>query len=83
VVGFAMAEHMGAQLVVDALRMAWFRRRPAPGLIFHSDRGSQYASAAYAKQLRTLRTISESRFVRVYRSVAGFRLGAKRRTLTA
>jgi putative transposase len=52
VVGFAMAEHMGAQLVVDALRMAWFRRRPAPGLIFHSDRGSQYASAAYAKQIR-------------------------------
>ena len=43
---------MGAQLVVDALRMAWFRRRPAPGLIFHSDRGSQYASAAYAQQLR-------------------------------
>jgi transposase InsO family protein len=52
VVGFAMAEHMGAQLVVDALRMAWFRRKPAPGLIFHSDRGSQYASVAYAKQLR-------------------------------
>jgi len=51
-VGFAMAEHMEAQLVVDALRMAWFRRRPAPGLIFHSDRGSQYASKAFAKQLR-------------------------------
>ena len=31
VVGFAMGEHMGAQLVVDALRMAWFRRKPAPG----------------------------------------------------
>ena len=52
VVGFALGERMGAQLVVDALRMAWFRRRPAPGLIFHSDRGSQYASKAFAKQLR-------------------------------
>lgn len=53
VVGFALGERMGAQLVVDALRMAWFRRKPGPGLIFHSDRGSQYASMAFAKQLRT------------------------------
>jgi transposase InsO family protein len=51
-VGFAMGERMGAQLVVDALRMAWFRRKPTPGLIFHSDRGSQYASAAFAKQIK-------------------------------
>jgi transposase InsO family protein len=41
VVGFAMSERMTRALVVDALRMAWFRRRPAAGLIFHSDRGSQ------------------------------------------
>jgi putative transposase len=32
---------MTRQLVIDALRMAWFRRRPTNGLIFHSDRGSQ------------------------------------------
>jgi transposase InsO family protein len=51
-VGFAFAEHMRAELVVDAMRMAWFRRRPAPGLIFHSDRGSQYASKLFANQLR-------------------------------
>jgi putative transposase len=51
VVGFAMGERMDARLVVDALRMAWFRRKPAPGLIFHSDRGSQYASKAFANQL--------------------------------
>jgi transposase InsO family protein len=51
-VGFAMDERMGAKLVVDALRMAWFRRKPAPGLIFHSDRGSQYASAVFAKQIK-------------------------------
>ena len=42
VVGWSMKEHMQASLVTDALRMAWFRRRPEPGLIFHSDRGSQY-----------------------------------------
>jgi putative transposase len=41
VVGFAMSERMTRQLVIDDLRMAWFRRRPAAGLIFHSDRGSQ------------------------------------------
>jgi transposase InsO family protein len=44
VVGWSMREHMKASMVADALRMAWFRRRPAPGLIFHSDRGSQYCS---------------------------------------
>ena len=38
---------MTRKLVIDALRMAWFRRRPAAGLIFHSDRGSQYASGDF------------------------------------
>jgi transposase InsO family protein len=41
VVGFAMADHMRADLVTDALQMAIDLRRPAPGPIFHSDRGSQ------------------------------------------
>ncbi len=41
VIGFAMSNRMTRALVMDALRMAWFRRRPALGLIFHSDRGSQ------------------------------------------
>jgi putative transposase len=45
VVGFAMSERMTRQLVIDALRMAWFRRRPANGLIFHSDRGSHTQAA--------------------------------------
>jgi putative transposase len=44
IVGWAIAEHMTRQLVLDALRMADKVRKPAPGLIFHSDRGSQYAS---------------------------------------
>ena len=51
VVGFSMKERMTRQLVIDALRMAWFRRRPAAGLIFHSDRGSQYASEDFQRQL--------------------------------
>ena len=52
VVGFAIGQRMTRTLVMDALRMAWFRRHPAPGLIFHSDRGSQYASNDYRKLLR-------------------------------
>jgi len=51
VVGFAMADHMRADLVCDALEMAIEQRRPAPGLIFHSDRGSQYTSGAFSKLL--------------------------------
>ncbi|CAB3806219.1 IS3 family transposase ISBxe2 [Paraburkholderia ultramafica] len=41
VVGWSMQPHMKAELVTDALRMAWFRRRPEAGGIVHSDRGSQ------------------------------------------
>jgi transposase InsO family protein len=46
VVGWSMQTEMRRSLVIDALEMAWFQRRPDPtaGLIFHSDRGSQYAS---------------------------------------
>lgn len=47
VVGWAMAPSMPAKLVCDALNMAIQQRKPAPGLIVHSDRGSQYASALY------------------------------------
>ena len=44
IVGWAIKERMSADIVTDALTMAWFRRHPEPGLIHHSDRGSQYAS---------------------------------------
>jgi putative transposase len=47
-----MNEQMTRQLVIDALRMAWFRRRPAAGLIFHSDRGRQYASEDFQRELK-------------------------------
>ena len=52
VVGWAMAEHLRGELVVEAVTMATWRRRPAPGAIHHSDQGSQYASLAFGQRLR-------------------------------
>lgn len=52
IVGWSMAEHMRAELVVDALKMAINRRRPEPGLVHHSDQGSQYVSLAFGQQAR-------------------------------
>lgn len=52
VVGWAMREHMRAELTMAALTMAIQRRRPGPGLVHHSDRGSQYAAADYRKILQ-------------------------------
>jgi putative transposase len=53
VVGWAMRDHMRTELPLAALSMAIQRQRPAPGLIHHSDRGSQYASGDYAKLLKS------------------------------
>lgn len=47
VVGWSMAENMRAELVEQALMMAIERRRPLPGLIMHTDRGSQYGADSY------------------------------------
>jgi putative transposase len=52
IVGWSMQPHMKKELVFDALRMAWFRRRPERGLIFHSDRGSQYCSHEFQDALK-------------------------------
>jgi putative transposase len=52
VVGWAMAEHLRTELVLDALEMAIWRRRPAAGLIHHSDRGCQYTSLAFGRRCR-------------------------------
>ena len=51
VIGWAMAEQMHTTLVSDALRMAVESRRPSPGLIMHTDRGSQYTSRAFTALL--------------------------------
>lgn len=52
VVGWAMADHMRTELASAALQMAIVHRRPAKGLLHHSDRGVQYASDDYQKVLR-------------------------------
>lgn len=51
VVGWSMNSRMKADLVCNALKMALWQRKPKPGLIIHSDRGSQYASHEYRKLL--------------------------------
>ena len=51
VVGWAMADHLRAELATDALTMALLRRRPAAGLVHHTDRGCQYTAAAYQAML--------------------------------
>ncbi len=52
VVGWAMSAWMSADLVVDALQMARWRRRPGKGLLVHTDRGSQYASGRFQSLLK-------------------------------
>ncbi|MDE2571965.1 MAG: DDE-type integrase/transposase/recombinase, partial [bacterium] len=49
VVGWAMATHLRTQLVLDALDMALYRRRPRD-VIHHPDRGCQYTSTAFGKR---------------------------------
>jgi putative transposase len=52
VVGWSIADHIRSELVVDALQMAIWNRRPAPGTIHHSDHGSTYTSWAFGHRLR-------------------------------
>lgn len=52
VVGWSLKPRMTADIVTDALTMAWFRRKPSSGLMLHSDRGSQYASHAFQSKLK-------------------------------
>jgi len=54
IVGWQLARNMRAELVLDALEMANGLRRPAAGLIAHSDRGSQYTSLTYTDRLDEL-----------------------------
>jgi len=52
IVGWSMADHMRTELVTDALQMALAHRRPTPGLIWHSDQGSQFVSLAFGQKAR-------------------------------
>jgi len=51
VVGWAMADHLRTELVLDALDLALRQRRPAAGLVHHSDRGCQYSALAFGRRL--------------------------------
>src|ERR1700751_672579 len=52
VIGWALGRTLEAELAVAALRMALRERQPRPGLVHHSDRGVQYASAQYTELLK-------------------------------
>lgn len=58
VVGWAMSNRITQELVMDAFTMALWRRRPSPGLILHSDRGSQYCGQAFQQLLKNSGAIS-------------------------
>jgi transposase InsO family protein len=58
IVGWAMRQTLEVDLVTSALRMALAARRPGPGLVHHSDRGSQYASDAYRALLAAHRCVA-------------------------
>ena len=50
IVGWAMADHMRKELVLEALEMAIQRRKPAAGLIHHSDHGSQFTALLFSER---------------------------------
>jgi putative transposase len=50
-----MSDRIRAELVCEALTSAYWRRKPGPGLIMHSDRGSQYASDSYRRLIKDYR----------------------------
>lgn len=52
IVGWAMAEHLRTELVIDALEMAIWNRRPGPGLVHHSDQGCQYTSFRFGQRCK-------------------------------
>ncbi len=52
IVGWAMENHLRTELVVDALQMAVWRRKPAPGLVHHSDQGVQYTALSFTERLK-------------------------------
>jgi transposase InsO family protein len=57
IVGWSMSERITADLVCRALSSAYWQRKPAAGLIMHSDRGSQYASASHRQMIKDYRMI--------------------------
>ncbi|MEQ1546108.1 IS3 family transposase [Methyloglobulus sp.] len=60
VVGWSIAGHMRTSMCVSALRMAFWRRKPDPGPLHHSDRGGQYASHEYRGHLGLIMKMQQS-----------------------
>jgi putative transposase len=58
VIGWAMGSRPTMQLVIEALEMAIWNRQADPGVIHHSDHGSQYTSLAYGQRLREAGLVS-------------------------
>jgi putative transposase len=54
IVGWAMESHLRTELVIDALQMAVWRRKPTGGLIHHSDQGVQYTSLSFGERLKAV-----------------------------
>ncbi|WP_231477188.1 DDE-type integrase/transposase/recombinase, partial [Microbacterium sp. MRS-1] len=52
IVGWSISDRITAEIVVDALEMARWRRRPEPGTVVHADRGAQYTSWLFGHRLR-------------------------------
>jgi putative transposase len=52
IVGWSMQDHLRTELVTYALAMALAQRRPDPGLVWHSDQGSQFVSLAFGQKAR-------------------------------
>jgi transposase InsO family protein len=71
VVGWALADHMRAELVCDALRMAIEHRRPGPGAIFHSDRGTQARLKGSSQRCRVRPSVGDRRGLRRVSSSRG------------
>lgn len=57
VVGWKLSDRMTTDLTLDALKMAYTAKKPAEGLIHHSDRGSQYAAGDYREQLKIYKMV--------------------------
>ena len=57
IVGWSMSERITAELICQALKSAYWRRKPSAGLIMHSDRGSQYASASHRQLIKDYRMV--------------------------
>lgn len=57
IVGFSVKNHMRIELVTEALSSAYWRERPEKDLLLHSDRGSQYASEDYRRQIKSFHMI--------------------------